>query len=359
MPLHCLSKGANISAMIEVSRRPSFAQRLAEHLRRNLLWYSLMAILLGWGLGVMEAGWIRAERGVLKTAAQGLVFLMIYPMMVNLNLELLPRVAREPKPVLLSLFYNFALTPLIAIVLVFAFVHHPELALGFFLVMLIPGSSMAVGYTGLAGGSLEVATLTQAVNFLLIPLVLPLYLALLAHGYRVQVPIAMLLWTILLVLILPMFLGDLTRRAVLRRFGKEGFLHLKPWLGSTTMLTMLLLVGLIFAMKGEALLQKGAVLLPVILASLLYLAIALPLITWLDKKNGLPYAEHMGVAFVSSGKNNGTAIAIAVTAMNPMVALPAAILPLIQIVALIGYLNLAPRIRAYFGEDAAPPRRKE
>ncbi|WP_172601703.1 bile acid:sodium symporter [Sulfuricystis thermophila] len=77
---------------------------------------------------------------------------------------------------MLSLFYNFVLTPVIAWFLVQGMAGSPELALGFYLVMLIPGSSMAIAYTGMAGGSLELATVAQAAGFLVAPLMLPLFI---------------------------------------------------------------------------------------------------------------------------------------------------------------------------------------
>ncbi len=39
------------------------------------------------------------------------------------------------------------------------------------------------------------------------------------------------------------------------------------------------------------------------------------------------YEENMAVVFTSTGKNNGTAIAIASKASSPMVAIPAATMP--------------------------------
>jgi len=83
-----------------------------------------------------------------------------------------------------------------------------------------------------------------------------------------------------------------------------------------------------------------------------FMVIILGLMTWLNRRLGLSYAEHMAVAFVSSGKNNATAIAIAVsvTAFSPLVAVTAATLPLFQVVFLIGYLRLADWLRRYFSD---------
>jgi ACR3 family arsenite transporter len=88
----------------------------------------------------------------------------------------------------------------------------PELALGFYLVMLIPGSSMAIAYTGIAGGSLELATVAQAAGFLVAPLVLPVFMHQVGQSYAIEVPLGMLVTSIVKVLILPMAAGALTRR---------------------------------------------------------------------------------------------------------------------------------------------------
>ncbi|ASJ00801.1 arsenic resistance protein [Thermococcus gorgonarius] len=322
--------------------------KLSNNLKKNLLWYSLVAIAVGWFLGLAFPGFAKVHKSQLSTLTTALVFLMIYPMMINLNLGRIPQVMKEPRPVLLSLAYNFVLTPIVAFLLVKGFIHDPNLALGFLLVMLVPGSSMSIGYTGLAGGDLEVATVALGVNFLLIPVMLPLWIKLLGSAYSVPVPLSLLLRTVFIVLILPMLLGDLTRRALIRRLGPERFLSLKPLFGAITMSTMLVLVGLIFFMKAELLLSKWTLLVELAVVNTVYMVIMLGLITWLDRALGLKYGEHMAIAFLSVGKNNGTAIAIATLAFQPLVAIPAATLPIFQIIFLILYLKAAERVRCVF-----------
>ncbi|MCK7468861.1 MAG: hypothetical protein MZU91_12550 [Desulfosudis oleivorans] len=106
---------------------------------------------------------------------------------------------------------------------------------------------------------------------------------------------------------------------------------------------MLLLMALIFFSKGALLARQWQALLPLLGATFAFLVIILALMTWLDRRLGLSYAEHMAVAFVSSGKNNATAIAIAVsvTGFSPLVAVPAATLPLFQAILLVAYVQMA------------------
>ncbi len=324
--------------------------RLAQHLRNYLFWYATGAIATGWTLGVLGADLAAILQPRLAPAMTVLVFLMIFPMMIGLNLELLPKVLAKPRPIALSLIYNFVLTPVISYLLAQGLSGSPELALGFYLVMLIPGSSMAVAYTGMAGGSLEVATIAQMTGFLVVPLVLPLFLHFLGQAYDIHVPLGSLAVTVVTVLILPMILGDITRRLMIHKRGPKALERVKPLLGLIPMLTMLLLISLIFFTQGAMLAHNWRMLLPLLTATFVFMAVMLALMSWLDRYLGLNYAEHMAVAFVCSGKNNATAIAIAVsvTAFSPLVAVPAATLPLFQILFLIAYLHLSDRLRSYY-----------
>jgi len=107
-------------------------------------------------------------------------------------------------------------------------------------------------------------------------------------------------------------------------------------------------VFLIFFLKATLLLSKWTMLLWLIVPNVLFVAITLAVITWVDRRLGLSYEDHMGVVFASTGKNNGTAIALATAAFSPLVAVPAATLPIFQIIFMVVYLRLAERVREWF-----------
>jgi ACR3 family arsenite efflux pump ArsB len=252
----------------------------------------------------------------------------------------------------LTLIYNFVWAPILGFVLSRLFLHDPTVGLGFLLVMVVPCSSMSIGYTGLAGGNIELATVAVATSFVTAIAAIPFWLSILAGAYNVPVPMGILMNAILTVLILPMILGYLTRVLLIRWLGETGFKRVAPLFPTMTLSSMFLIVFLIFFMKAAILVQKWQLMAWLIVPNLIFVILTLLLITWVDKKMGLSYEDHMGIVFAGTGKNNGTAIALATAAFSPLVAVPAATLPIFQIIFLVGYLKLENWLRRYFGDSS-------
>jgi ACR3 family arsenite efflux pump ArsB len=323
-------------------------KKLASNIKRFLVLYSLLAITTGWLLGIKYSSYASLHKVIYSNLIVLFVFFMIYPMMINMDWSEVKRVVKEPKAVLLSIFYNYIMTPIIAYFLAKLFIHNSELALGFMLVMMIPVSSSSVGYTGIVKGSVEVAMIAQAFNFLLIPILTPLYLHFIAKGSNIHVPMNSILKSILIVVILPMILGYITRVIIIKSKGKKGLKNIKPLTGLMTLFSMLFVIFFIFFLKGNMLLSKWGILVQLGIITLIYIILALLLETFINKKTGLSYKEHMGIVFLSTGKNNGTAVALATMAFGPLVAIPAAILPIFQIILLIVYIHMEKIIWHYF-----------
>ncbi len=330
-------------------------KRVQQHLKEKMIWYVTLSIILGWVLGYFNGPFVKQHQPTLKTLITAVVFLMIYPMMVNIRLEALAKAARNLKGLGLTLVYNFVWAPLFGFVLSRIFLHDPKVGFGFLLVMVVPCSSMSIGYTGLAGGNVELATVAVATSFITAVAAIPFWLSILAGAYNVPVPMNILMNAILTVLILPMILGYLTRLLLIRGLGEKGFRRIAPLFPSITLVSMFSIIFLIFFMKAAILVQKWSLMVWLIVPNLAFVTLTLLLITWVDKTIGLSYEDHMGIVFASTGKNNGTAIALATAAFSPLVAVPAATLPIFQIIFLVGYLKLEDRIRRYFGAKEMEP----
>jgi ACR3 family arsenite transporter len=333
--------------------------RLQQHLNRFLLGYALAVMALGLAFGYPAATWTKQHSSLLSNLTTVGVFLIIFPMMVNVRFGALVKAGRNLKGLALALAFNFLWAPLVGWGLAHLFLHDHQLALGFLLVMVVPCSSMSIAYTGLAKGDLELATVVVASSFLLSLAAVPVWMSVFASGYHVPVPMHDLLVSILEVLLAPMVLGFATRAVIARRRGHEAIKRLQPLLGAASLLAMFAIIFLIFFAKEQMIADKWHTVLLLLVPNALFVAITLLVATWLDRRLGLSYREHMAVVFASTGKNNATAIAIATVAFSPLVAVPAATMPIFQIILLVGYLKAAGRVRRYFTRneplvDAAP-----
>ena len=291
--------------------------RLQQHLSHWLLLYAMSAIAAGLAVGYPLRAWAGSHTGGIGTLTTAAVFLVIYPMMVNLRVEALARAGRNVRGLLLALAYNFVWAPLIGFVLARVFLHDPLLALGFLLVMVVPCSSMSIAYTGLAKGDVELSTVIVGSSFVVAVVAVPAWMMIFAAGYHVPVPMGAMMGSILTVLIAPMLAGWLTRKALVRRRGPGAPAHLAPVFSSASMLAMFAIIFLIFFAKAAMIVDRWQMVLLLLVPNALFMALTLAVATWLNRRLGLTYGEHMAVVFASAGKNNATAIAIAATAFTP------------------------------------------
>ena len=325
--------------------------KLKNHLDKFLPLYVTIGMILGFFAGLHVN--VKAHANLYKNLNLIVVIAMIYPMMINLKLERLKNSAKLWKQLLIALIMGLVVSPLlmyglISFVSLFTKVN-PNLALGLVLAVVVPCSSMSIAYTGLTDGNIELSTIVVAISFTLAIVTVPLWLKVFASSYHVSISVWLLIKTILTVVIIPMILGVLTRWYLLKKMGTEGFLKLKPLFPSISLLGMYTIVFLIFMEKAKLIASKPAVVALAILPLVLYYLTALVLMTYTNKVLKLPYADHMAVTFTSVGKNEGTAMAIAMAAGMGLMAIPPAVTPIIQIPFLVGYVKIARQIKKLYG----------
>lgn len=328
--------------------RPPVAAHLQQHLSRWLLAYALSAIAVGLTVGFSSRAWVEAQTSGISALTTAGVFLIIFPMMVNLRMEALAKAGRNVKGLSLALIYNFIWSPLIGFVLARVFLHDSLLALGFLLVMVVPCSSMTIAYTGLSKGNVELSAVIVGSSFVIAIVAVPAWMMVFAAGYDVAVPLGTMMMSILTVLIAPMVTGWLTRKVLVRFRGPQAPARLAPVFSSVSMLAMCAIILLIFFAKAPMIIDRWQTVLLLLVPNALFIGITMAGATWLNRRLGLTYADSMAVVFASAGKNNATAIAIAATAFSPLVAVPAATMPIFQILLMVVYIKLGPRLRTYY-----------
>lgn len=214
----------------------------------NLHYLILLSVVFGLVTGQFyDLSWIKSYIIIL-------LFLMIYPMMINIVIEKLVDAVKDIKPVLLSFAINFVFSPLLAIILVYLFFDDPYLAVGMYIISVLPISGMTAAWTGLAKGNLYTALILIPVNLLMGVFLVPPFLQL-TVGKIINLNMARVFKELALLVFIPMIAGDLTRRLIISTKGEEYFKKIKPNFSGVSSLGVLLVVFFSMAVKSNKILS--------------------------------------------------------------------------------------------------------
>jgi ACR3 family arsenite efflux pump ArsB len=158
----------------------------------------------------------------LQNLLPALTFAMIFPQMVNLNFAAIFQKC-APRLQFSAQFLNFAVVPFFGFFLgkIFFAANDPA-ALGLLLVALLPTGSMTISWTGLTGGNLPAAIKISLFGLFAAALAAPIYLKILV-GKSVPAPFFAIAAKIATIILVPLFVGFLTRKFLMRKFGAEKF----------------------------------------------------------------------------------------------------------------------------------------
>ncbi len=280
---------------------------LLKAVKQNLIYVVLGSLLAGLIAGQFVGD---GTREILKLAVVPALFVMIYPMMINLDMREVMRVRQHFRAILLSLVVNFVVVPIIAVGLTAVFFpDSPYYAIGLYLIALIPTSGMTAAWTGLAGGDLENALVAIAVNLIAAVFILPLYLSVLVGGSITFDPTA-LYQQLAIVVVAPMIAGNLTRRWLLTRYDKSGFKQLKPKFGGISSVGVMLIVFIAMAMRSQSILAEPLNSALTIVPLVLFYAIVLGVGSIIGR-TFLRTEQSVALVYATSMRNLSIALAIA------------------------------------------------
>ena len=288
---------------------------LLNFVRNNLLYLILASLVLG----LVHGHYFHP--GILKSLVLPILLVMVLPMMVNIKIEEVLNAFKDFKPVGLSLAINFVIMPLLALAVAWIFFKdQPVFAVGLYLVALLPTSGMTAAWTGMAKGNLNTALVIIAVNLLLSIFILPLYLKFMV-GKSVPFDPIHIFKQLLLIVVAPMLAGDLIRRFIVKRWGREGYLKVKPHLSGVSSLGVVLIIFVAMSLKaGQILGDIGASALALVPLALFYfVAIATGLIL-----GGIFLSRDKMIALVYGTAMRDLSIAVAIA----MLSFPGAVMPI-------------------------------
>ncbi len=276
------------------------------------------------------------------------LFLMMYPVMVRVKLEDLPKAVRAPKELGVTFFFNWAIAPFFLAGLAHIFLSdYPEYATGLILLGIAPCIAMVLIWTLLAKGNNTLTVVLVAINSLAQMVLYSIYAYFLV-GVHIDVPIVKITQSVLVFLGLPLALGFWSRRRLLRTKGEEWFeIRFLPAMRTMAIIGLLFTLVVMFALKGYVLIENPYVIVLVAIPLTIFFVvmfIASYLIAW---KLNINYENSVAVAFTSASNNFEIAIAVAATVfgIGSGVALATVIGPLIEVPLMLALVHLAMRTR--------------
>lgn len=293
-----------------------------------------------------------------NTLALGVVvglFLMIYPAMTKIRFEDLGKASRSPKQLLIVAFFNYLIAPFFMLLLAKVFLSwNQDLYTGLVLYGLAPCIAMVIVFTFLALGNNALAIVLVAINSIMQMLLIPVYAHLLLGNVNFDVWVVA--ESVVLYLGVPLIAGFLTRRIGVRSVGEEGFEKIRIYLDSLSIIGLLFTLIVMFALKGDLILERPEFILWMAVPMVLFFWTMFGVVYLVSWKLGLGYEDSVAVAFNSTGRDFEIAIAIAITAFSPTVALATVVGPLIEVPVML-VLVWAARATGYrlFGRSPAQP----
>lgn len=313
--------------------------------------FVLVAIFGGLALGQVSGIPPIADQLILP-----FLMVMLFAAFTGIPLSRLRRAFGNRRVVGSSLLINFIWSPLLAVGLGAIFLRdHPALWVGLIMLMVTPCTDWYLIFTDIADGDVPLATSLLPYNLVLQLILLPLYLYLFA-GELVALPLALLIESVVLVLVVPLILGGIARWGLRRRMGRRWFTQqFLPTLSPLQSIFLSLAIGAMFASQGEIVLDNPGLLALLALPVLAFYAINLGIGFGVGRVLSFSYEEMVCFNNTILSRNSPTALAIAVVAFphEPLIPLALVIGPLLELplLGVIAQVHLAIRNREWWPVD--------
>jgi len=243
------------------------------------------------------------------------LFLMMYPALLNLQLTELRKLAKNPKPIVLTLFSNWIIAPIVTVVLANRFLAgHDQLVVSLILLGSSPCTAMVLVWGSLAEGNQEQNFITTSLNTVTIMVLYAPVVSLLTGVQRIPIDRVILAVSVLVFIGLPIVLGYFSKKYLTQVKGEEWFHGVyRPAVGKVSMLALLTTLIVLFSLNGDVLLNNPdlMVLMSIPLLAGFFVVVGANLL--ITRFAGLAYKEGIITVIIGSSSHFEIAIATAVS----------------------------------------------
>ncbi len=284
-----------------------------------------------------------------------LVWLMIYPMMLQVDFSSIKNVGKRPKGLILTLIVNWLIKPFtmaffawIFFTKIYAAFITPELAgeyiAGAILLGAAPCTAMVFVWSYLTDGDPNYTLVQVSVNDLIILVAFVPIVGLLLGITNVQVPYGTLVSSVLIFVVVPLLAGYFTHKILIRKKGEEWFKNtMLPRFKPVSILALLLTLVLLFAFQGNTITENPLIIL-LVAVPLIIQTYFIFFITWVGgRKLKLPHAICSPSAMIGASNffELAVAVAIALFGLQSPAALVTVVGVLVEVPVMLSLVALA------------------
>lgn len=276
-------------------------------------------------------------------------FLMIYPTMIGFKVKEAFDLSHF-KVVITAMLLNFAVIPALAYSLGWVMLaKEPQMFAGLALASLLPTSGMTISWTIIHKGNAPAAIKMTAVGLIAGSVLAPWYLLLMV-GKMVPVNVAQIFTTIAVVVFLPLLLGNISYRLLMRKFTIKEFQEkIKPVLPSASIWSMLFVIFSSISMKARMIMSAPEVIVQGLAVLLIFYLLNFVLSTVVGRAF---FTKPDGIALVYGTvmRNLSIALGVAVTTFGPKAGLIVTLAFIIQVQAAAWYGKVSEKF-AFFKNE--------
>lgn len=243
------------------------------------------------------------------------LFLMMYPALLNFQIDELKKLLRNPKPIVLTLISNWIIAPTITVVLANAFLSgQDQLIVSLILLGSSPCTAMVLVWGGLAQGNQEQNVITTSLNTITIMFLYAPIVSLLTGIQNIPIDRVLLLISVFVFIGIPLIIGFISKRYLIQRKGVNWFNHVyKPAIGKIAIAALLTTLVVLFSLNGNVLIQHPGEMILVSIPLLVGFAIVVGINLIVTRLTGLQYKEGIITVIIGSSSHFEIAIATAIS----------------------------------------------
>ena len=322
------------------------------------LWVAL-GILAGIGLGYFFGDSIEVisslEFAKVNIPVAVLIWLMIYPMMLQIDFTSIKQIGKKPRGVVWTLIINWAIKPFsmaffawIFFSKIYAAWIDPALAgeyiAGAIILGAAPCTAMVFVWSYLTDGDPNYTLVQVSVNDLIILIAFVPIVGFLLGITNISIPYDTLVASVIIFVVVPLVAGVITQRLLIRRHGEAWFKkEFLPKLKPVSIIALLITLVLLFAFQGQNILNNPFIILlaavPLVIQTYFIFFIA-----WFGgKKLKLPHPVCAPAAMIGASNffELAVAVAIALFGLNSPAALVTVVGVLVEVPVMLSLVALA------------------